>query len=519
MTPAALAVLALLTPTSAPNPRMLSAAAHREPVAGLAFTADGRGLVTADHAGTVVRWDLAAGKPVRVTKLGPFPDLAHPHPVVAPGGRFVAVGASAGQPQVFDAETGKVVATLPRPLLDADSWTPVFSADGTRVAFGYTRGHGSPREGPANVVVWDLAKNRAAGTVEIPVPPGGIVRADIALSADSTRLAAVVSPAPATRGDDGTELGVWVVATGKRFAARVVRVELFATAVFPGDGWELLFNHLRGYAVWAPDGYRLRDAAFGPWHTFGPPVPARDGRTFVAQIAKGGSIWGGGLPRPQVALGVVETATLALRETMTREGEFDFRWVGAIHLNGCMLATNGPGKLLIYDLNPATAKLSEPDELWKSLAGTPPKAGVAIHELVNRPTIALTLFRDKLAPAGEAASSEADTAKLIAALDAPAFADREAAGKKLLASLRHVEPALRAALAAATSPEQKQRLTALLAAADKFTPDELRHIRAMEVLERIGTPAAADLARTLAGGAVNAVLTREAKATLARLKR
>jgi hypothetical protein len=49
-------------------------------------------------------------------------------------------------------------------------------------------------------------------------------------------------------------------------------------------------------------------------------------------------------------------------------------------------------------------------------------------------------------------------------------------------------------------------------------PDRLRAIRAAEVLERIGSPEAISFLKELAGGYPSARLTREAQASLKRLK-
>ena len=49
------------------------------------------------------------------------------------------------------------------------------------------------------------------------------------------------------------------------------------------------------------------------------------------------------------------------------------------------------------------------------------------------------------------------------------------------------------------------------------SPEALRAVRSVEVLERCGTPAARQLLETLAGGAPAARMTREAKSALQRL--
>ena len=51
------------------------------------------------------------------------------------------------------------------------------------------------------------------------------------------------------------------------------------------------------------------------------------------------------------------------------------------------------------------------------------------------------------------------------------------------------------------------------------TAEELRRLRAAEVLESVGTPEARDLLKKLAGGAPGAPLTRDAQGALRRLER
>jgi hypothetical protein len=79
------------------------------------------------------------------------------------------------------------------------------------------------------------------------------------------------------------------------------------------------------------------------------------------------------------------------------------------------------------------------------------------------------------------------------------------------------EPALTEALRAPASAESRNRIEALLARPRSIhKPKELRSLRALEVLDQIGAPEAGLVLRTLAEGAPDARLTREAKASLAR---
>jgi hypothetical protein len=112
-------------------------------------------------------------------------------------------------------------------------------------------------------------------------------------------------------------------------------------------------------------------------------------------------------------------------------------------------------------------------------------------------------------------------AALLAGLNSDRFAEREEATKELEGLGGLVEPAVRRALADKPSPEAKKRLEALAAQIDALTPGpgELRAVRAVEVLEHAGTPAARRLLAELARGVAEARHTREAREALRRLER
>ena len=85
-------------------------------------------------------------------------------------------------------------------------------------------------------------------------------------------------------------------------------------------------------------------------------------------------------------------------------------------------------------------------------------------------------------------------------------------------------PVLRKALEGDASAEVRLRVKQILAKLNeenrtRRTPsaEELLKLRAVEVLEHIGTPDAQDVLKSLAKGALEARLTQEAKASLERL--
>jgi hypothetical protein len=155
------------------------------------------------------------------------------------------------------------------------------------------------------------------------------------------------------------------------------------------------------------------------------------------------------------------------------------------------------------------------DRTWDDLVSADPRVGgKAVWALTNEPQRAVALLKDRLKPVQVPPARE--LAALSADLGAENFAQREAAQKKLRDLGQTIEPNLRAASATA-DPERKRRLDQLLAECqriDSRTPDELRAVRAVQALERIGTPEARRVLDECAKGADAALLTREARRAL-----
>src|SRR5262249_42969439 len=95
--------------------------------------------------------------------------------------------------------------------------------------------------------------------------------------------------------------------------------------------------------------------------------------------------------------------------------------------------------------------------------------------------------------------------------------DRAAAELEKLADL--AKAALRQKLDERPPLETRRRVEALLnkVKGPVTSPERLRALRAVAVLERAGTPEAVQTLQRLAGGAPEARLTREARAALGRL--
>jgi len=172
------------------------------------------------------------------------------------------------------------------------------------------------------------------------------------------------------------------------------------------------------------------------------------------------------------------------------------------------------------DLNEAHFTARGLDDLWQSLGERQAtRAHASVWALVAARASAVDLVRERLAPAGAVDLERGK--RLVADLDDPQFDVRQAAARELerLDDVRVVDM-LHKVLADMPSLELQQRTErVLVAVAGAAHPERARALRAVEVLERIGTPDARACLERLAGGAADSYLTRTARAAVERLTR
>lgn len=167
---------------------------------------------------------------------------------------------------------------------------------------------------------------------------------------------------------------------------------------------------------------------------------------------------------------------------------------------------------------PRTIFLSPPEveRLWATLASEDATAAYqAIWELVAAPRQSVAFIKERLRPV-PAVDSVRVTA-LIKDLDSDRFAVRAQAARELVQLAEGAEPAMRKALTASPTVEVRTRLEQVLEKLAALTPSQLQTLRALRVLEYIGTPPAQEVLELIAKGATGARLTREAQASLQRL--
>jgi WD40 repeat protein len=192
---------------------------------------------------------------------------------------------------------------------------------------------------------------------------------------------------------------------------------------------------------------------------------------------------------------------------------------------GKLLSGSNDQTALVWDVyaprgRPLTAvTLEQAKALWQALAADAETAFDAVCRLSATPAAAVAVLGPHLHPA--AAIDAATVERRLAALDSDRFAEREAAMAELAELGEAAVPMLRAALDERRSPEVRRRLKQLLAGLGEGGGGraDWRRSRALEALERAGSPEAVRLVRALAGGEPEARQTKEARAALRRLQR
>jgi RNA polymerase sigma factor (sigma-70 family) len=172
----------------------------------------------------------------------------------------------------------------------------------------------------------------------------------------------------------------------------------------------------------------------------------------------------------------------------------------------------------VFDPAPRERSAADLDALWTDLAKDGITAHRAMAALIAAEGTAAVLSK-RVKPA---VKPSPDQLRLwLADLSSPAFKTREAAHREIARTGELVEPALRRALETAADKEVQRRLTDLLDRIPRpeTRPEQLRDLRAVEVIEHLESAEARRLLEELTKGAPEARLTREAKAALERLAR
>jgi hypothetical protein len=180
--------------------------------------------------------------------------------------------------------------------------------------------------------------------------------------------------------------------------------------------------------------------------------------------------------------------------------------------------------VMVWDVaNVMSAPLAEalkPEDfhdLGARLLEDAPEAARAVVRLARSGDQAIPFLRDQVF--SPSFPDDRQIARMIADLDDDSVDVRETATQKLTKLGKHGEKALRSALENKPSNEAQSRIQLLLRRLrdSKPSPDLVRTLRILEVLERIGTIKARKLVETIGQEASEPRVASEAKATLSRL--
>lgn len=551
---------------------------HGGDIFRLAFSVDGKTLLSTAFDSTVRLWDLGTGK----ERARVEPGHGNPVAVLSPDGKTVATGgANSPHAVVFwDAATGK-----PDPAFPAGNTGPVYglavSPDGQLAATA------SWVRGEATIWLWEAATGKPVGTLS------GHARGTfaVAFAPDGRRLAS-----SGWSGDPTVR--VWDVASGREVHTLAGHQAGVTCLSFSPDGKRLAsgdsFNrgaYFGRVRLWDADGGKLVHELSGPAGAVRAVAFTPDGRTLLAAHDQGVHLWDavggrplGALPgavqandlalspdgqvlatvpfmgRPQLwelatrrpiatlpagvtgvrvafaadgrflavgGEGAVHVYDRALREkALTRPGHRDNVAAVAFAPDGTRLFSSAGQETcaLVWDVAAVTARPlpalpkadpAELDRLRADLGGADADAADrAAWALARRPDQAVPLLRDATRVAP--VPDRARIARLVRDLDADDFETREAASAELAKAGEAAAEPLRDALRDKPSVEQARRIDELL---KKLGPDadRLRAARAVAALERIGTAEAVAVLKAVAAGDAASDLGRDARLALARL--
>jgi RNA polymerase sigma factor (sigma-70 family) len=522
----------------------------------LAFTADGKTLISGGGDGVIRLWDPATGlekSPVAGLPGGVW------HIAVSPDGKTLAYPAHGIA--LWDLSAGREIGTLP-----GHHWSFAFSPDSKTLAGG---------SDTSALNVWDVPGQRLLRRLELDKQKERLKWATFdrcAFSPDGKVL--VTGGREAGEETFGAGIRWWDPATGRELRQVTFKNEELFTVecvAFSPDGKVLVtsgraikrdgavrvldatsgeartrlqgtLNTALGKVEELPHGQRILEprVAFSPdgrllaMNRSEPTVPVwematgrvrcqlkgHDGPTTAVAFSADGRTLASAGSDNTIRVWDVETA----RELKRFKGHRGGVSALAFTPDGRALISGGDDTtLLFWDVLELTQRSraavhltpTEWDALWATLAGSDAgKSHAALAQLVAAPEATVLALRKRLRPAP--APDAARLAQLVRELGAEEFATRERASEELARLGELAEPALKRARTD-PSPEVVRRCNELLTKLTVPSGDQLRELRAVEALERIGTPDARAVLEALARGALEARVTGDAKAALDRL--
>jgi WD40 repeat protein len=450
---------------------------------GVFLSPDAGHLMTHTGRGEIALREIASGKRTLLPSQESFPFTSAA--AVSPMGKLLAVSVSqdsAVDILIFDAATGKERSRFPLPFnAEADDGrfgnparrvsSLLFSTDGRQLAVSYDF---------KSIMVWNLTAGREQCRISLPRPASGIT---LAFSRDGKTLAI----------DDGGDMpGLWETTTGKERRAA------------------------RGRAVPQPADPRLARLRVAPSRLGVPSAMhtvafSADGRLLAhAPFGDVIHLWDLGTDKElgQLKGHRAEVTALAFaRDSNT------------------LASGSADTTVLVWDVKDVAASARsrttklDADARWADLIGEDAaRAFQALHDFTAAPKQAVEHIEKYL----RTEKVDADRIeRLIADLDSEQFAVRKQANAELKRFGESAVGLLRKALESDPSPEARKHIEEILKLSDRIAPsgETLRSLRAIEVLETLGTAEAKAVLHDLAKSKAETAVTLAAQAALERLGR
>jgi WD40 repeat protein/endonuclease YncB( thermonuclease family) len=460
---------------------------HTNAVQALAITPDGKTLVSGSKDRTLKLWDLTTGKEWATLQghRGFVESVA-----ISADGKTLASGGHDTQIKLWHLAAGREL--LPLEGQPSRIGALAFSPDGKLLASG---GYDQ------TVRLWDLGTHKQRGVLS---GHGGAVLG-LAFSPDGKLLAA---------GSNRGTVTLWDVASGTERVVLTQNDNVSAVAFSPDGKTLAAGGNYRGVRLWEVATGLERARLVGQTPRVISLALAAEGRLLAAS--------GHG--------GIVELWDLTTGKAVAwLRADADFIRAVVFAPDGkTMAVAEGPDTTIrLWDVSvlrpgPAgpAARLSDKqfEELWADLAGTDAaRAYLAIWSLTAVAPQAVPWLKERLRPV--ATGDPRHLAKLITDLASDHFAIREKAWRELEKLGESAGPALQKALSEQPSAEARRRVERLQERLQRpaASPERLRVLRAIEVLEHIATPEGRQVLEQLADGMPAAPVTQEARRSLERL--
>jgi WD40 repeat protein len=476
---------------------------HAVEIRAAAFAPDGKRVATASGADHTIRiWNSTGGAPLLTIDIPCVQHSwlcpSHHADLLAfePGGKTLLC-----DDNVFDAASGRRIARLAGAAL-------AVSADGKLLAGASDIHHGI---GGAQVSVWQRTNGRETAHFAPFAESGGLSQLTAAaFSTDGRILAVGAANYNVEPGEPAKEtVFLYDLAAGKLLRKLRPSIHRPAFLAFSPDG-----SLLATSAFWdAPvqlwrvvDGSEVRKLSGHEDFNHGTeerPMAFSPSGKFLASAGKNNT--------------VVLWETMSGQEVHRLTGHRGTIRALAFAPDGrTLLSAGADTTALLWSLAPSLPKnnldAEEALRRWRELASE--DAAVAYRaawHLARQPNVNLPLLKKHWHPLRE--PDPRQIAKLILDLDADEFTIRQAAFEKLRQLRSTAEPALRTELTSKPTLEARKRIEDLLAQLQRqpIPAEELRQLRAVQVLEWMKTPAADALIERLAGGSPLLRTTRDAK--------